>query len=77
MRRYKTDKQHPCTIIDHMITKPRDRLIPDRFVVGIVFRVACADLAKPYNVVPGSGDRIAHRSPYLSDSIHQMHWSML
>src|SRR5262245_1622723 len=77
MRRYEADEQHPAALVTACATQPRHRRVADRLVVGVVARVAGADLAKSHYVVPGSRNRVAHRSPHLSDTFGEMHGMVL
>ena len=77
MRRNEADEQHPAALVAARTTQPRHRRLADRLVVGVVFRVAGADLAESHDVVAGPWNRIAHRSPHLSDTFVEMHGMML
>src|SRR6516164_235351 len=77
MWRHEADKEHPWALVAARTTQPRNRRVADCFVIGVVAGVAGADLAKPYDVVSRSRNRIAHRSPHLSNPFGKMHGMML
>src|SRR5215475_5400046 len=77
MRRDEADEQLPAALVAARTTQPRHRRLADRLVVGVVARVAGADLAESHDVVAGTWNRIAHRSPHLSDPFVEMHGMML
>src|SRR6516162_10695168 len=77
MRRHEADEQHPGALVAALTTQPCNRGVADRLVVGVIAGVAGADLTKPSDVISGSRNRIAHRSPHLSNPFGEMHGMVL